>query len=87
MKLVPYAKTRLNIIPSPPKDAKAPRSVLLGAYTVRGCGVTKATFRNELLTGIHNFASISEELKNSEYTSVQVSVSEGMIPHHDGNNI
>eukprot|EP00975_Prorocentrum_lima_P043101 9049634-Prorocentrum_lima.AAC.1 len=57
------------------------KSVLLGAFTVRGTGVTKATFGNELLAGIHYLASISEELKDFEYTSVQFSVSEGMIPH------
>eukprot|EP00975_Prorocentrum_lima_P021103 4440985-Prorocentrum_lima.AAC.1 len=34
-KLVPYAKTRFNIIPSPTQEVKTPRSVLLGAYTVR----------------------------------------------------
>eukprot|EP00975_Prorocentrum_lima_P053281 11174111-Prorocentrum_lima.AAC.1 len=51
-------------MPSPEQEVKTPRSVLLGAYTVRGCGVTKATFGNELLTGSHHLASISEELKN-----------------------
>eukprot|EP00975_Prorocentrum_lima_P070641 12933251-Prorocentrum_lima.AAC.1 len=69
------------------QEVKTPRSVLLGAFTVRGTGVTKATFGNELLTGIHHLASISEELKGFKYTSVQVSVSEGMIPHRDGNDI
>eukprot|EP00975_Prorocentrum_lima_P002335 509322-Prorocentrum_lima.AAC.1 len=28
-KLVPYAKTRFNIIPSPTQEAKTPRSVML----------------------------------------------------------
>eukprot|EP00975_Prorocentrum_lima_P058272 12230357-Prorocentrum_lima.AAC.1 len=42
---------------------------------------------NELLAGIHHLASISEEPKNFEYTAVQVSVSEGMIPHRDGNSM
>eukprot|EP00975_Prorocentrum_lima_P032524 6831374-Prorocentrum_lima.AAC.1 len=32
-KLVPYAKTRFNILPSPTQEVKTPRSVLLGAYT------------------------------------------------------
>eukprot|EP00975_Prorocentrum_lima_P063223 12890293-Prorocentrum_lima.AAC.1 len=40
-----------------------------------------------MLPGIHHLASISEELKNVEYTAVQVSVSEGMMPHCDGNNM
>eukprot|EP00975_Prorocentrum_lima_P019196 4037907-Prorocentrum_lima.AAC.1 len=42
---------------------------------------------NELLSGIHHLASISEELKDFEHTAVQVSVSEGMIPHSGGNNM
>eukprot|EP00975_Prorocentrum_lima_P012973 2755537-Prorocentrum_lima.AAC.1 len=42
---------------------------------------------NELLPGIHHLASISEEMKTFEYTAVQVSVSEGMIPYRDGNNM
>eukprot|EP00975_Prorocentrum_lima_P011539 2452306-Prorocentrum_lima.AAC.1 len=29
-KLVPYSKTRFNIIPSPTQEVKTPRSVLLG---------------------------------------------------------
>eukprot|EP00975_Prorocentrum_lima_P020602 4333968-Prorocentrum_lima.AAC.1 len=40
-----------------------------------------------MLPGIHHLASIYEELKNFEYTAVQVSVSEGMIPHRNGNNM
>eukprot|EP00975_Prorocentrum_lima_P061533 12880457-Prorocentrum_lima.AAC.1 len=40
-----------------------------------------------MLQGIHHLASISEELKNFEYTAVQVSVSEGMIPHRDGHDV
>eukprot|EP00975_Prorocentrum_lima_P010142 2162308-Prorocentrum_lima.AAC.1 len=39
------------------------------------------------MSGIHHLASISEELKNFENTGVQVSVSEGMTPHRDGNNM
>eukprot|EP00975_Prorocentrum_lima_P016661 3532549-Prorocentrum_lima.AAC.1 len=62
-KLVTYARTRFHIIPSPMQEVKTPRPVLLGAFTVRGSGVTKATFGNTLLTGIHYLASISEELK------------------------
>eukprot|EP00975_Prorocentrum_lima_P040294 8462308-Prorocentrum_lima.AAC.1 len=34
-RLVPYVKTRFNIIPSPGQEVKTPRSVLLGAYSVR----------------------------------------------------
>eukprot|EP00975_Prorocentrum_lima_P022253 4679749-Prorocentrum_lima.AAC.1 len=41
----------------------------------------------EMLSGMHHLASISEELKNFEYTAVHVSVSEGRIPHCDGNNM
>eukprot|EP00975_Prorocentrum_lima_P055887 11715277-Prorocentrum_lima.AAC.1 len=34
-KLVPYARARFNIIPFPMQEAKTPRSVLLGAFSVR----------------------------------------------------
>eukprot|EP00975_Prorocentrum_lima_P015561 3296609-Prorocentrum_lima.AAC.1 len=34
-KLVPYAKTRFNIIPSPTQEMRTPRSVWWGAYAVR----------------------------------------------------
>eukprot|EP00975_Prorocentrum_lima_P043068 9042897-Prorocentrum_lima.AAC.1 len=55
--------------------------------TIRGCGVTEATVGNDMLQGIHHLASTSEELKNFEYTAVHISVSEGMIPHRDGNKM
>eukprot|EP00975_Prorocentrum_lima_P011935 2536017-Prorocentrum_lima.AAC.1 len=35
-------KDQIQHCPSQGQDVKVPRSVLLGAYTVRGCGVTKA---------------------------------------------
>eukprot|EP00975_Prorocentrum_lima_P066687 12910616-Prorocentrum_lima.AAC.1 len=46
-RVVPYARRRFNIIPGQSQDASTPRSRLLGAYTMRGCGVTKATFNND----------------------------------------
>eukprot|EP00975_Prorocentrum_lima_P038223 8035908-Prorocentrum_lima.AAC.1 len=52
-RVVPYARTRFNIIPSQSQEVSTPRSSLLGAYTVRGCEATKATFKNDLLGGIH----------------------------------
>eukprot|EP00975_Prorocentrum_lima_P024880 5223468-Prorocentrum_lima.AAC.1 len=50
-------------------------------------GVTKPTMRNDMLPGKHHLASISGELKIFEHTAVQVSVSERMITHRDGNNM
>eukprot|EP00975_Prorocentrum_lima_P036573 7693479-Prorocentrum_lima.AAC.1 len=39
------ARTRLNIITSKSQEVSTPRSRLLGAYTIRGCGATKAIFQ------------------------------------------
>eukprot|EP00975_Prorocentrum_lima_P013862 2945268-Prorocentrum_lima.AAC.1 len=36
-RVVPYARTRFNIIPSQSQEVSTPRSRLLGAYTIRGC--------------------------------------------------
>eukprot|EP00975_Prorocentrum_lima_P014948 3170202-Prorocentrum_lima.AAC.1 len=35
---------RDSIIPDNDQEVATPRSRLLGAYTIRGCGITKATF-------------------------------------------
>eukprot|EP00975_Prorocentrum_lima_P025125 5275044-Prorocentrum_lima.AAC.1 len=55
-KVVSYAMARFNIIPSQSQEVSTPRSRLLGTYTIRGCGVTKATFNNDVLDGIHALA-------------------------------
>eukprot|EP00975_Prorocentrum_lima_P031508 6614120-Prorocentrum_lima.AAC.1 len=44
-RVVLYART--HIIPNRNQEVPTPRSRLLGAYTIRGCGVTKATFNND----------------------------------------
>eukprot|EP00975_Prorocentrum_lima_P020957 4412225-Prorocentrum_lima.AAC.1 len=54
---------------------------------MRGCGVTKATFNKELLDAIHAPAKLDDAMNGFEYTNVQVSVSDGMIPHRDANNL
>eukprot|EP00975_Prorocentrum_lima_P055253 11587183-Prorocentrum_lima.AAC.1 len=40
-----------------------------------------------MLVGVHDLARLDDEMDGFEYTSVQVSVSEGMIPHRDANNL
>eukprot|EP00975_Prorocentrum_lima_P060150 12612249-Prorocentrum_lima.AAC.1 len=45
-RVVPYARTRCNIIPENDQEVATPRSRLLGAYTIRGCGIAKATFEH-----------------------------------------
>eukprot|EP00975_Prorocentrum_lima_P037689 7927036-Prorocentrum_lima.AAC.1 len=70
-RVVPYARTRLNIIPNQSQEVSTPRSRLLGAYTIRGCGVAKATFNNDMLDGIHAFARWGDALNGFEYTSAQ----------------
>eukprot|EP00975_Prorocentrum_lima_P055179 11568952-Prorocentrum_lima.AAC.1 len=52
-RVVPYARTRFNIIPDDNQAVATPRSRLLGARTIRGCGITKATFGHEMVEGIH----------------------------------
>eukprot|EP00975_Prorocentrum_lima_P030718 6444660-Prorocentrum_lima.AAC.1 len=53
-RFVPYARTRFNLLRDDTQEVATPRSILLGAYTIRGCGVTQATFGHEMLAGIHN---------------------------------
>eukprot|EP00975_Prorocentrum_lima_P063076 12889338-Prorocentrum_lima.AAC.1 len=43
-RVVPYARTRFSIIPCDNQEVATPRSRLLGSYTIRGCGIAKATF-------------------------------------------
>eukprot|EP00975_Prorocentrum_lima_P055973 11733410-Prorocentrum_lima.AAC.1 len=43
-RVVAYARTRFNIIPYDNREVATPRSRLPGAYTIRGCGIAKATF-------------------------------------------
>eukprot|EP00975_Prorocentrum_lima_P058748 12320691-Prorocentrum_lima.AAC.1 len=38
-----------------------------------------------MLDGIHALARLDDAMNGVEYTSVQVSVSDGMIPHRDAN--
>eukprot|EP00975_Prorocentrum_lima_P031379 6584631-Prorocentrum_lima.AAC.1 len=52
-RVVPCARTRLNIIPNKSQEVSTPRPRLLGAYTIRGRGVAKATFNSDMLDGIH----------------------------------
>eukprot|EP00975_Prorocentrum_lima_P033035 6932971-Prorocentrum_lima.AAC.1 len=52
-RVVQYARTGFNIIRNQSQEVSTPRSRLLGAYTIRGCGITKATFNNDMLDGIH----------------------------------
>eukprot|EP00975_Prorocentrum_lima_P066419 12909091-Prorocentrum_lima.AAC.1 len=40
-KVVPYATTRYNIIPDNDQEMATTRSGLLGAYTIRGRGITR----------------------------------------------
>eukprot|EP00975_Prorocentrum_lima_P015958 3389570-Prorocentrum_lima.AAC.1 len=63
-----------------------PRSILPGAHTIRGCWKAKATCNNEMSEGIHALARLDDEMNGCGYTSIQVSVSEGMIPHRHENN-
>eukprot|EP00975_Prorocentrum_lima_P062644 12886733-Prorocentrum_lima.AAC.1 len=59
-RVAPYARTRFNIIPHDNQEVATPRSRLLGAYTIRGCGVTKATSGNEMLEEIHALARLDD---------------------------
>eukprot|EP00975_Prorocentrum_lima_P008869 1890673-Prorocentrum_lima.AAC.1 len=59
-RVYPCASTRFNIIPNGSLDVATPRSILLGVYTIRGCGVTKATSNNEMMEGIHALARLDD---------------------------
>ena len=75
-----YSRTNLK--------GTAPRSILLGAYTRRGSGITKATQRLErFLPGIHAIARLRPQL--TEYMSImlnEVVESSGLSIHRDLNN-
>eukprot|EP00975_Prorocentrum_lima_P062820 12887774-Prorocentrum_lima.AAC.1 len=60
-RVVLYARTRFDIIPYDNQEVASPRPILLGAYTIRGCGTTKATFGNEMLEGIHALSRLDDE--------------------------
>eukprot|EP00975_Prorocentrum_lima_P040057 8415658-Prorocentrum_lima.AAC.1 len=61
-RVVPYARTRFNIIPDENQEVATPISRLLGAYTIRGCGVTTATLENETFEGTHALARLDDEM-------------------------
>eukprot|EP00975_Prorocentrum_lima_P052921 11093109-Prorocentrum_lima.AAC.1 len=56
-RVAPYARTPC-IIPSQSQEVPTPKSTLIGAYTIRGRAVTKATCNNDLLDGIHALARL-----------------------------
>eukprot|EP00975_Prorocentrum_lima_P015157 3213576-Prorocentrum_lima.AAC.1 len=62
MAVLPYARTRINLIPKDSQEVSTSRSRLLGANTTRGCGVTEATFNDEMLEGIHALARLDLSL-------------------------
>eukprot|EP00975_Prorocentrum_lima_P020693 4354987-Prorocentrum_lima.AAC.1 len=68
-RVVPYIRARCNIIPNQGQEVSTQRSRLLSAYTIRGCGVTKATFNNDMLDGIHALARLGDALNGFEYAS------------------
>eukprot|EP00975_Prorocentrum_lima_P049133 10283940-Prorocentrum_lima.AAC.1 len=47
----------------------------------------QATFNNTMLDGIHTLSRFDDALNGFEYTSVQVSVSEEMIPRRGAYNL
>eukprot|EP00975_Prorocentrum_lima_P025380 5332738-Prorocentrum_lima.AAC.1 len=55
-KVVPHARTRYNILPEQSQGVSTPRSILLGTYTTRGCGVTKATSNSDMLDVVRALA-------------------------------
>eukprot|EP00975_Prorocentrum_lima_P064626 12898665-Prorocentrum_lima.AAC.1 len=65
----PYARTRFNIIPTQRKEMFTPRCRSFGAYTSRGCGVTKATSNNEKVDGIHAPARLDDAMNGFEYSA------------------
>eukprot|EP00971_Amphidinium_carterae_P105424 2087601-Amphidinium_carterae.2 len=84
--LAPLAYTRPNVW----TEDTRPRSVCLGACTIRGSGVTSYTWRHvQVSEWLHRVASkLPNDLGHSgEYTSIQVWQHNGLIPHQDANNL
>eukprot|EP00975_Prorocentrum_lima_P070421 12931884-Prorocentrum_lima.AAC.1 len=50
-RVVPYARTRFNTIPDDNQELATPRSRLLGACTIRGCGSTRQALETRCLKG------------------------------------
>eukprot|EP00971_Amphidinium_carterae_P328471 6460367-Amphidinium_carterae.1 len=82
----PLAPQRTNVF----SEQFQTRSQTLGAYSVRGLGITKATFElmekhPQLLPSIHRLASTRKE--NTAYLAVQVTEQHTGLPvHHDAKN-
>eukprot|EP00971_Amphidinium_carterae_P276977 5496906-Amphidinium_carterae.1 len=79
-----HARTNVSLFGPP---TRAPRSLLLGAVTTRGCGLTKATSQwTEELTWIRKLARTRKV--DAEYTSVMLNQMspEGLPGHQDTHN-
>eukprot|EP00971_Amphidinium_carterae_P177370 3517742-Amphidinium_carterae.1 len=82
----PLAPQRTNVF----SDQFQTRSQTLGAYCVRGHGITNATFElmekhPEILPAIHRLASTRKE--NKAYLAIQVTEQHNGLPvHHDAKN-
>eukprot|EP00971_Amphidinium_carterae_P348454 6490498-Amphidinium_carterae.1 len=82
-KTLPKLRSRTNIFDATRRNP--PRGVLLGAFTRRGCGVSKATSSLMSLTEIvHQIAQLRSD--PTPYASVFVSTSSHLPLHVDGNN-
>eukprot|EP00971_Amphidinium_carterae_P352811 6492739-Amphidinium_carterae.1 len=78
---LPKMRARTNVYGA----GLSPRGFLLGAFTRRGVGVTRATERaTELTSKIHALAKL--RLKDTPYASVYVSTTAGLPLHTDSNN-
>eukprot|EP00971_Amphidinium_carterae_P002216 43868-Amphidinium_carterae.2 len=84
--LVPKARSRTNLYTS--SDSDVPRSMLLGAYTRRGAGMTHATKKHAgMVALIHRLAAHRPEAARHEpYLSIQVNSYNSLRTHVDQYN-
>eukprot|EP00971_Amphidinium_carterae_P048595 957772-Amphidinium_carterae.1 len=82
---IPLQPTRTNVIAA----NQTPRSRLFGAFTVRGSGVTQATYRfPKVLEAIHRLASTRPTSHaNAPYAAAQLTQAQFLPCHRDMHNL
>ncbi len=77
---IPQAFTRTNLW----DEGQRPRSMLLGAYTRRGCGVTMATEkRNTVVQWLHKLARARPEEMKGPYVAININHVSKLSIHRD----
>eukprot|EP00971_Amphidinium_carterae_P324128 6441335-Amphidinium_carterae.1 len=84
--IIPRASSRTNIAPTS-DECEFPRSVLIGAYTRRGVGVTNASTRDDFKGILKTVHSLAKTRKSQDpYCSVQLNHYSSLAVHRDQYN-